>query len=157
MEDAIYLTRYSNVQIIHRREGFRASKIMLKKARDNPKINWGINKTIKKWNKNGQFLSGAVLEDVKTGEKEEIDCDGAFIAIGHRPMTDFLKTGENSLIELDDEGYIKYKKNTMTSMEGIFACGDVCVSSKRYKQAITASGEGCKSAMDCEKWLENKN
>ena len=154
MEDANYLTRYSDVQIIHRREGFRASKIMLKKARDNPKISWNLNKIVKRWISEDRFLSGAILEDVKTGEQEEIYCDGAFVAIGHRPMTEFLKNEGESLVDLDQEGYIIYKKDTMTSMEGIFACGDVCVSSKRYKQAITASGEGCKAAMDCEKWLE---
>lgn len=153
MEDAIYLTRYSNVTIIHRRKGFRASKIMLKKAIENKKIKWKTNKIIKKWIKKGQFLSGALLEDTESGEISEIECDGAFIAIGHRPLTEFLPNN----IKLDDEGYIINSKNTMTTIEGIFTCGDVSVSSKRYKQAITASGEGCKAAMDCEKWLENKN
>jgi thioredoxin reductase (NADPH) len=154
MEDANFLTRFGEVTIVHRREGFKASKIMLKKARNNSKISWLLNKVVEKWlaDETG-FLEGVVLRDTKTGELFEIECGGAFIAIGHKPATEFL----NSLVELDSEGYILHSKNMMTSKEGIFACGDVCASSKRYKQAITSSAEGCKAAMDCEKWLESLN
>ena len=81
---------------------------------------------------------------------EQINCTGAFIAIGHTPNTKFLE----GKVETNNDGYIINKTHMMTSVPGIFSCGDVCESSQRYKQAITAAGEGCKAAMDCEKWLE---
>ena len=154
MEEAIFLTRYgSKVTIVHRREEFRASKIMLKRARDNPKIEWVTNASVKEWLTNSSgVLTGALLEI--NGDKpatKEILCGGAFIAIGHDPSTSFL----NEQITTDEDGYILNNDDTMmTSVPGIFSCGDVCHSSRRYKQAITAAGEGCKAAMDCEKWLE---
>ena len=152
MEDANFLTKFGDVTIIHRRDEFRASKIMLERAIHNQKISWNLKKVVSKWEKDEDgFLKGAVLKDVDSDELSTIDCDGAFIAIGHKPSTKFL----GNFVELDDEGYIIHKENTMTSKEGVFACGDVCVSSKRYKQAITAAAEGCKAAMDCEKWLES--
>ena len=154
MEDANFLTRFGEVTIVHKREGFKASKIMLKKARDNSKISWLLNKVVEKWIQGETgFLEGVILRNTKTGELSQVECDGAFIAIGHKPATEFL----NSLVDLDSEGYILHSKNMSTSKEGIFACGDVCASSKRYKQAITSSAEGCKAAMDCEKWLESLN
>ena len=147
MEEAIFLTRYaSKVTIVHRRDVFRASKIMLERARDNKKISWK-KATIKEWLTRDSQLIGALLDS-----KEKIPCGGAFIAIGHDPSTDFLKGS----LETDDDGYLLYVVNTSTSIPGVFACGDVCASSKRYKQAITASAEGCKAAMDCEKWLEEQ-
>uniref|UniRef100_A0A6C0LW62 FAD/NAD(P)-binding domain-containing protein n=1 Tax=viral metagenome TaxID=1070528 RepID=A0A6C0LW62_9ZZZZ len=149
MEEAIFLTRYaSKVTIVHRRDVFKASKIMLDRARNNPNIIWKTNVSVKEWITKDSVLTGALLDNDET-----INCGGAFIAIGHDPSTKFLK----GVLELDDEGYIVHSKNTMSSVPGIFACGDVCVSSRRYKQAVTASGEGCKAAMDCEKWLEEKN
>jgi thioredoxin reductase (NADPH) len=152
MEEATFLTKYAKkVTIIHRREKFKASKIMLDRAKENDKIFWKTNFIIKKWitDEEGDLIK-AILENTINGEKEEIDCTGAFIAIGHKPNVDFL----NNQIETDEDGYIIHKENTMTSVPGIFSCGDICESSKRYKQAITAAGEGCKAAMDCEKWLE---
>lgn len=149
MEDATYLTRYAKkVTIIHRRDKLRASKFMIQKAKKNDKIYWKLNTVVKKWfsNKYGE-LEGAILETPEGEEK--IECEGAFIAIGHKPSTDFIKQN----IETDEQGYIILKQNTMTSVPGIFACGDV--TDKRYKQAITAAGDGCKAAMDCEKWLEH--
>ena len=151
MEEAMFLTKYATkVTIIHRRNEFRASKIMLERARKNEKIEWKTNSEVKKWILNEKKeLIGALLK-IKDGEDEKINCGGAFIAIGHKPNTDFLK----EVVELDEEGYVKTFQNTMTSVEGIFGCGDVV--DKRYKQAITASSQGCMAAMDCEKWL-NEN
>jgi thioredoxin reductase (NADPH) len=147
MEEAIFLTKYaSKVTIIHRREDFRASKIMLERARKNPKIEWLTSTIVKKWI-SSEFgdLSGAILDT--NGKEFQIDCSGAFIAIGHRPVTNFL----NGQVELDSEGYIVLAEHTMTTVPGIFACGDV--TDKRYKQAITAAGQGCQAAIDAEKWL----
>ena len=155
MEEATFLTRYaSKVTIITRRHEMRASKIMVDKAEKNPKIEWKKGFVVKKWltNDSGD-LRGALLKSTQDHSKEEISCGGAFIAIGHKPNTDFL----NGKLETNSEGYIVLKENTMTSISGIFACGDICESSMRYKQAITAAGEGCRAAMDCEKWLEEQN
>ena len=151
MEEAIFLTKYaSKVTIIHRRDIFKASKIMLERARNNPKINFKLFKTIKEWTTDeNDELSGAIIVDTNNKDEEQIFFKGAFIAIGHCPSTNFLPKN----IDLDSNGYILLKKHTMTSIDGIFACGDV--TDTRYKQAITAAGQGCKAAIDCEKWLEN--
>lgn len=150
MEDAIYLTKYSpDVTIIHRRDVYKASKIMLERAQKNPKISFKPFREIKKWLcDNEGKLYGALLIDSRTNDEEEIKCSGAFIAIGHTPSISFLK----GQIETDINGYIIQKENTMTSIDGVFSAGDV--SDRIYKQAITASGSGCQSAMDVEKWLE---
>lgn len=148
MEEAIFLTKYaSKVTIVHRRNEFKASKIMLERARANQKIEWQLNSTVKAWIANFVGDLCEVVLDTSLGEKK-INCSGVFIAIGHKPSVDFL----NGQVETDKNGYIILKQNTMTSVPGIFACGDV--TDTRYKQAVTASGEGCKAAMDCEKWLE---
>jgi thioredoxin reductase (NADPH) len=152
MADATYLTKYSDdVTIIHRRDEFRASKIMLERAKSNSSIKWKTNCYVSKWisTDNGD-LAGAVLT-YTDGSTEQVECTGAFIAIGHKPTTDFL----NGQVATDEEGFILHCDNTMTSVPGIFACGDVCSDNKRYKQAITASGDGCKAAMDVESWLES--
>lgn len=151
MEEAIFLTRYAEkVTIVHRRNEFKASKIMLERAQQNDKIDWKTNTIVKGWVSNAE---GSLCEVILvTNERDErIKCDGAFIAIGHKPSTDFLE----KKVDMDVNGYILLKENMMTSVEGIFACGDVC--DTRYKQAITASSDGCKAAMDCEKWLMEKN
>ena len=149
MEEAIFLTRFAKkVIIIHRREEFRASKIMVDRAKKNEKIFWETSCQIKEWILDeNKSICGANVYDTKNNSDRKIQCTGAFIAIGHKPNTEFLK----DIIELDDEGYIKTFENTMTNVDGIFACGDVV--DKKYRQAITASGQGCMSAMDCEKWL----
>ena len=159
MEEALFLTRYANkVTIVHRRKEFRASKIMLERARDNEKIHWKTHASVKKWlTAPDGVLIGAELSiqessDEKT-KTEEISCGGAFIAIGHDPSTKFL----GGQLKVDEDGYIINQCDMMTSVPGIFSCGDVCHSSRRYKQAITAAGEGCRAAMDCEKWLENQD
>ena len=149
MEEATFLTRFcTKVTIVNRREELRASQIMVDRARDNDKIRWKLNRVVKEWiGEQGNF-EGAVLVDTVSGSKELFKCDGAFIAIGHKPMTNFL-AGQ---IDLDDHGYIVPKENTMTNISGIFAAGDVV--DTRYRQAITAAGMGCMAAMDAEKWLE---
>ena len=150
MEEATFLTRFANkVTILNRRDVFRASTIMYERAAANPKIEIRPFRQIKKWLSNEQGLTGAVIEDPRDGSTEEINATGAFIAIGHKPITQFL---ENQ-IETDDEGYIVHKDHTMTSISGVFAAGDVV--DTRYRQAITAAGMGCQAAIDCERWLED--
>ena len=163
MEEANFLTRFaSSVTIIHRRDTFKASKVMLQRAIDNPKINILTNKKIIRWKGQNGILSGIQIANTNNNDDnnnndnnnetiEDVNCDGAFIAIGHRPNTGFL----GKQIELDENGYIILKKHTMTSIPGVFACGDVA--DTRYKQAITAAGSGCMAAIDVEKWLEDKH
>jgi len=149
MEEATFLTRFcSKVTIVNRREELRASQIMADRARANEKIGWKLNKVVKEWvGEQGNF-KGVILQDTINNGEEMFKCDGAFIAIGHKPMTSFL----NNQIELDDHGYIVPNENTMTNVPGIFAAGDVV--DTRYRQAITAAGMGCMAAIDAEKWLE---
>ena len=148
-EEATFLTRFaSKVTLVHRRDVFKASTIMYDRAVNNDKIEIRTFRQIKKWLSDDNGLTGAVLEDPRDGSTEEISATGAFIAIGHKPITSFL----GGQIETDKEGYIVHKKYTMTSVEGVFAAGDVV--DTRYKQAITAAGMGCQAAMDAEKWLE---
>ncbi len=151
MEEATFLTRFaSKVTILHRRDYFRASKVMLDRARENPKIEIRTWRTVKGWLADEKGLSGALLEDPRDGSTEEIACTGAFIAIGHTPITSFL----DGQIETDDSGYILHRENTMTSVPGVFAAGDVV--DTRYRQAITAAGMGCQAAIDAERWLEDE-
>ena len=149
MEEATFLTRFCNkVTIVNRRKELRASQIMADRARDNKKIEWKLNRVVKEWvGEQGNF-EGAILQNTVSGEEELLKCDGAFIAIGHKPMTNFLE----DQIELDNHGYIIPRENTMTNVPGIFAAGDVVDS--RYRQAITAAGMGCMAAIDAEKWLD---
>lgn len=157
MEEATFLTRFaSKVTIIHRREAFRASPIMLERAKNDPKISFVTN-TIIEDVLGDTAVTGVRLKDVKTGEVIELSAQGFFLAIGHKPNTDFLK----SIIDLDNKGYIITKHpqspleaQTETSMAGIFAAGD-CVD-PRYRQAIVAAGQGCMAAMDAQKWLEEQ-
>ena len=154
-EEAIFLTRYaSKVTIVHRRNEFRASKIMVQRAIHHG-IQFKLNFKVIEWKTDEDgILNGAVLESTVNEELESIAIQGAFIAIGHSPNTEFLK----GKIELDSDGYIvvgnRTTYKTMTSVEGIFAGGD-CVD-KVYRQAITSAGMGCASALDCIKWLENQ-
>ena len=148
-EEATFLTRFaSKVTLIHRRDVFKASNIMYDRAANNDKIEIRTFRQVKEWKADENGLTGAVLEDPRDGSTEEISATGAFIAIGHKPITAFL--GEQ--IETDENGYIVHKNHTMTSVDGVFAAGDVV--DTRYKQAITAAGMGCQAAMDAEKWLE---
>jgi thioredoxin reductase (NADPH) len=151
MEEASYLTKFaSTVYIVHRRDEFRASKIMSQRVLENPKI------TVKWFTQVEEVLgddksgvTGVVLKNVKTSETEKLDASGMFCAIGHTPNTDFL-AGQ---VKTDDKGYIVYTEpfRTNTSVEGVFAAGDVADS--YYRQAITSAGTGCMSALDAERWL----
>jgi thioredoxin reductase (NADPH) len=148
-EEATFLTRFaSKVTLLHRRDVFKASTIMYERAANHDKIEIKTFRQIKEWLSDEKGLTGAIVEDPRDGSTETIAATGAFIAIGHTPITSFL----DGQVETDDEGYILHKKHTMTSVDGVFAAGDVV--DTRYKQAITAAGMGCQAAMDAEKWLE---
>jgi len=152
MEEAIFLTKFaSKVTIIHRREGLRASAIMVQRVRNNPKIEWQLNKIIHEIKDvEAGKVSGLTLEDTNTGELSELPCEGLFVAIGHVPNTGIFK----AQIDLDESGYIIPKEpgRSFTSVNGVFACGD-CVD-HIYRQGITAAGTGCAAAIDCSQWLD---
>ena len=152
MEEASFLTKFAKkVTIIHRREVFKASKIMLERARNNPKIDIMVNKSIldiKGNQKDG--VSSIILKDTIDGKETIFNCEGVFYGIGHIPNTDFL----SMFLDVDENGYIITKADsTRTNIDGIFACGDV--QDSHYRQAITAAGSGCMAAIDAEKFLEN--
>ena len=155
MEEATYLTRFaSKVTIVHRRDEFRASKIMQERALAHPKIdviwNSGIEEMLGDPQNGG--LTGVRLKDTITGEVTEKACDGVFVAIGHIPNSKIV----DGQLELDDKGYILTQSDsTKTSVEGVFAAGDI--QDKVYKQAVTAAGTGCMAALDVEHYLENLN
>ncbi len=150
MEEALFLTKFaSEVNIIHRRGEFRASKIMLDRAKNNEKTNFITNTTVEDI-LGEDAVTGARLRDVETGEVRDIDLDGFFTAIGHEPATK-LFAGQ---VEMDGGRYILQKEHTMTSVPGVFAAGDV--SDTRYRQAVTAAGDGCMAAIDAERWLEDQ-
>jgi thioredoxin reductase (NADPH) len=150
MEEANFLTRFaSEVKVVHRRDQLRASKIMQDRARANEKITWALNYTPLEVIRGDQGVKGLKVRNNKTGEEEVLEADGIFVAIGHKPNTDFLE----GQLEMDDLGYIKViPGSTRTSVPGVFACGDV--QDKTYRQAITAAGSGCMAALDCERYLE---
>ncbi|HJM40226.1 MAG TPA: thioredoxin-disulfide reductase [Planctomycetota bacterium] len=152
MEEATYLTRFaSKVTIIHRRDYFRASKVMQERAEQNPKIEFRLFRQVQDiLHGEDKKVTGLILEDPRDGSTEEMACQGLFIAIGHAPNTDFL--GED--IAKDDVGYILPQSGMSTSVEGIFAAGDV--SDSIYRQAITAAGAGCAAAIEAQRWLEEK-
>ncbi|WP_418789192.1 thioredoxin-disulfide reductase [Paenibacillus agilis] len=150
MEEANFLTRFgSGVTLVHRRNELRASKIMQDRARENSKISWDLNVTPIEVEATGMGVTGLRVKDNETGEVRVIETDGLFVAIGHKPNTDFLRGHVN----LDENGYIVVTPGTTeTSVPGIFAAGDVF--DTKYRQAITAAGSGCQAALDCEKYLE---
>jgi thioredoxin reductase (NADPH) len=150
MEEATFLTKFgSEVTIVHRREEFRASKIMLDRAKANPKVKWLTNTVIEDILDVEQgFVTGVKLKNVKSGEAWQQDVDGFFLAIGHIPNTKPF-VGQ---IELDDEGYIISKGGARTSVHAVFHAGDV--QDRIYRQAITAAGAGCMAAIEAERLLE---
>lgn len=150
MEEANFLTRFaSHVTVIHRRDTLRASKIMQDRAQKNPKISFiwdtGVEEVL-----GTEGVTGVKLKNLKTGAISELPCEGVFVAIGHEPNTGFLK----GHVDLDEKGYIilKNRPSTATNRKGVFACGDV--QDTVYRQAITAAGSGCQSAIDAERYLE---
>ena len=151
MEEATFLTKFaSEVVIIHRREEFRASKIMIERALSNSKISVEYNSTVEdiKGSKE-EGVRSVVLKDTNKGELRDYPCDGIFMAIGHVPNTQLFQGN----IDLDDSGYIITKSDsTYTNIDGVFACGDV--QDHVYRQAVTAAGSGCMAAIDAERWLE---
>jgi thioredoxin reductase (NADPH) len=147
LEEAFVLSRVaSEVKVIHRRDKLRATKFLQEKAFENPKISFVWNSTVTEiLGKN--MVEGVKLRNVASGEESVLECDGVFVAIGHKPNTDIFK----DQIELDPAGYIIVKEQTRTNIEGVFAAGDV--TDPRYRQAIAAAGSGCKAAIDAEKYL----
>lgn len=156
MEEANFLTKFaSEVTIIHRRDEFRASKIMLDRAKKNPKIKFITNSVIKEVlgiEENGKKrMTGVILENTIDKTQTQLDADGLFIAIGHKPNTSIFK----DWLDMDENGYLIVKpSSTFTNIEGVFAAGDVA--DKTYRQAVTAAGTGCMAALDAERWLETQ-
>ena len=150
MEESNYLTKFAKkVTVVHRSETFRASRIMLDRARANPKIEFLTDTVVESMlpHPDRRRLRAVKIKNVKSGETSEMVADGVFVAIGHKPNTD-LFAGQ---LELLPNGYVKLFGTTRTSVEGVFAAGDV--GDSIYRQAITAAGTGCAAALDAERWL----
>ncbi len=149
MEEASFLTRFANkVTLVHRREEFRASKIMEQRVRNNPKIELALDRGIEEVLGNGK-VTGLSLRNTKTGELSQINVQGLFLAIGHIPNSGLVK----GLVNTDDEGYVITDGKTKTNIPGVFACGDVV--DRTFRQAITAAGSGCAAAISAERYLES--
>jgi thioredoxin reductase (NADPH) len=150
MEEALFLTRYANrVYLIHRRDAFRASKIMQQRAREHPKITILYNSAVE--DVLGEHaVDGVVVRNVVTGASEVLRVQGLFVAIGHQPNTGIFR----GVLHMDDQGYLIPERYTMSSVPGVFIAGDVA--DHRYRQAVTAAGDGCRAAIDAERWLESK-
>jgi len=148
MEEATFLTRFATkVTVVHRRDDLRASKIMVDRARKNPKIKWALNKTISEVLGNSH-TEGLRLKDTKTGAETEIKLDGLFLAIGHLPNSQIFK----GQLDQDKEGYVLTDPKMATNVPGVFAAGDVV--DHTFRQAVTAAGMGCMAAISAEKYLE---
>ena len=152
MEEATFLTRFArSVTLIHRREEFRASKIMLERARANEKITFLTNTEITEI-EGSPKVTGVRLRDTVTGEESKLAVTGVFVAIGHDPRSELVR----GQIDLDDEGYVlTVGRTTATSIDGVFAAGDLV--DHTYRQAITAAGSGCSAAIDTERWLADND
>ena len=151
MEEATFLTKFaSEVVVVHRREEFRASKIMVERAMSNPKISFKYNSTVEDIIGTTETgVQSVILRDTTTEETHDVACEGIFMAIGHVPNTSLF----SGALDLDDSGYIITKPgSTYTNLDGVFACGDV--QDHVYRQAVTAAGSGCMAAIDAERWLE---
>lgn len=151
MEEALFLTKFATkVYIVHRRDSFRASKIMQDRVLGNDKIEVLWNKEVTEIH-GSESVESVSLSDTKDGSSSEVNIDGVFMAIGHTPNVDFLA----GLVELDEKGYVKtgFTTETSTSVPGVFAAGDVADSI--YRQAVTAAGTGCQAAIDAERWLDH--
>lgn len=152
-EEALFLTRFgSSVTLIHRRDSFRASKIMVDRARENSKINFVLDSVVCSVNGSEEDAQSVTVKNVKTGEVKTIDASGIFVAIGHSPSTGFL----NGALKLNEDGTIAVQgASTKTSVPGVFAAGDVVDSV--YRQAISAAGMGCRAALDAQAYLNDLN
>jgi len=152
MEEATFLTRFAGrVTIVHRRDELRASKIMQDRAMNNPKIDflWS-HVLVDIIGDKETAVTGAKVKDVKTGEVKQVDCGGVFLALGHTPNTELVR----GQLELDAKGYLVASgRSALTSVEGVFAAGDVMDS--RYQQAVTAAGMGCMAGLDAQRFLES--
>jgi thioredoxin reductase (NADPH) len=155
MEEATYLTRFANtVTVVHRREEFRASKIMLERAKNNPKIKWELNAEIIEIHgqtdeKGRKTVTGATIRNTVDGSTKQVNTNGVFVAIGHAPNTEIFK----GQLDMNEVGYLITKEKTSyTNIPGVFACGDC--QDHVYRQAITAAGSGCMAAIDAERFLE---
>lgn len=150
LEEATFLSKFGkSVKIIHRRESLRGSKILQQKAFENPKIHFLWNSVVADI-KGDKKIGTIVIKDINNGKQQIIQAGGLFVAIGHEPNTAIFK----GQLEMDDKGYIILKSQTKTSVEGVFAAGDV--HDYRYRQAVTAAGFGCMAALDVEKWLTER-
>ncbi|APT87943.1 thioredoxin-disulfide reductase [Corynebacterium flavescens] len=149
MEEATFLTKFAEtVTIVNRSENFRASKIMLERAKNNPKIRWELNKVVTLVIEGEGKVAGLAVKDVRTGEESQLDVTAMFVAIGSDPRSAFL----DGQVELKEDGYVKvHEPSTHTSLPGVFACGDLV--DNHYQQAITAAGSGCRAAIDAEHYL----
>ncbi len=153
MEETLFLTRYgSQVHVAHRRDKFRASKIMADRVLKNDKVTVEWNSVVEEiLGNDDDGVTGVRLKDVNTGDTRELECAGYFSAIGHKPNTDLFA----GILDMDETGYLKVKPDTSyTNIDGVFAAGDVA--DHVYRQAVTAAGMGCKAAIDCTRWLEAK-
>lgn len=150
MEEAQFLTRFaSKVYVVHRRDHFRASKIMADRTMKNPKIQVIWDSEVIEVLGDGKSMTGAKVHNIKTGETQTMNVTGLFIAIGHKPTTDLFK----GMLDMNETGYLVTQPNTTyTNIPGVFAAGDV--QDSVYRQAITAAGTGCMAAIDAERWLE---
>jgi thioredoxin reductase (NADPH) len=151
MEEATFLTRFArSVTIIHRREEFRASRIMLERARANEKIKWLLNAEVVEV-LGDTTVAGAKIRDTRTGEESELAVTGLFMAIGHDPRSALVA----DQVDLDEDGYVRVlAPSTYTKLDGVFAAGDLV--DHTYRQAITAAGSGCAAAIDAERWLADR-
>jgi thioredoxin reductase (NADPH) len=148
IEEALFLTKFAKtVTVIHRRKELRASKIMQDRAFRNPKLDFRWDSTVTEILGEGS-VSGVRLRDVTTGEESTLEVGGLFVAIGHAPNTDLFR----GQLDMDQNGYIATHDGSKTSVEGVFASGDV--QDSVYRQAVTAAGSGCMAAIDAERWLE---
>jgi thioredoxin reductase (NADPH) len=152
MEESTFLTKFATrVTIVHRRKEFRASKIMLERARQNSKIAWKLNAAVEEIQGPAGAVTGVVLRDTRTGDRSHFPTQGVFIAIGHTPNTAIFR----GKLDMNEVGYLKVRHpTTYTSVEGVFAAGDVA--DPTYRQAVSAAGEGCKAAIDAERWLASQ-
>jgi thioredoxin reductase (NADPH) len=150
LEEATYLTRFATkVHLLHRRDAFRASKIMVDRAVDHPKIEIHTNTAVEEVLGDAK-VQGLRLRDTTTDELRDVNMEGLFVAIGYRPNTEVFR----DWLDLDEKGYLVVRDETGSKIEGVFIAGDV--HDHRYRQAVTAAGDGCKAAIDAERWLESE-